>query len=112
MNLVDGATTFPVPAGNDAFLIRLEDAACRMEAVGQADLAAVLARNLAITRGLCAVDALLLMLYVRDVRNFEWWEHSVVAEEVPAQDRVKEVPAQDRVKEEPQQDCFGMSVAQ
>ena len=103
MNLVDGATTFPVPAGNDAFLIRLEDAARRMEAVGQADLAAVLARNLAITRGLCAVDALLLVLRVREVWNFEWWEHSVAAEEVPAQDPVEE---------EPQQDCFRMSVAQ
>ena len=64
------------------------------------------------TRSLCVVDALLLVLRVWEVRNFEWWEHSVVAEEVPAQDRVKEVPAQDRVKEEPQQDCFGMSVAQ
>ena len=73
-----------------------------MEAVGQGDLAAVLARNLAITRGLRAVDALLLMLRVWEVRNFEWWEQSVAAEEVPAQD-----PG-----EEPQQDCFGMSVAQ
>ena len=49
MNLVDGATTFPVPVGNDASLTRSEDAACHMEAVGQADLAAVLVRNLAIT---------------------------------------------------------------
>ena len=74
-----------------------------MEAVGRADLAAVLARNLAITRGLHAVDTLLLVLRVREVRNFEWWECSVAAEEVPAQDRVEE---------EPQQDCFRMSVAQ
>ena len=74
-----------------------------MEAVGWGDLAAVLVRNLAITRGLCAVDALLLMLCVWEVRNFEWWEHSVAAEEVPAQDRVEE---------EPQQDCFRMSIAQ
>ena len=103
MNLVDGATTFPVPVGNNASLARSEDVACRMEAVGQGDLAAVLARNLAITRGLRAVDALLLVLRVREVRNFEWWERSVVAEEVPAQDRVEE---------EAQQDCFGMSVAQ
>ena len=102
MNLVDGATTFPVLVGNDASLARSEDTARRMEAVGQADLAAVLARNLAITRGLRAVDALLLVLCVREVRNFEWWERSVAAEEVPAQDQV----------EEPQQDCFGMSVAQ
>ena len=49
------------------------------------------------------VDALLLVLHVREVRNFEWWECSVVAEEVPAQD-----PG----KEEAQQDCFRMSVAQ
>ena len=102
MNLVDGATTFPVPVGNDASLARSEDVARRMKAVGQGNLAAVLARNLAITRGLCVVDALLLMLCVREVRNFEWWERSVVAEDVPAQD-----PG-----EEPQQDCFGMLVAQ
>ena len=49
------------------------------------------------------MDALLLVLCVREVRNFEWWEHSVVAEEVPAQD-----PGEG----EPQQDCFGMLVAQ
>ena len=103
MNLVDGATTFPVPVGNDASLARSEDMARRMEAVGQGDLAAVLMRNLVITRGLRAVDALLLVLHVREVRNFEWWEHSVAAEEVPAQDRVEE---------EPQQDCFRMSVVQ
>ena len=73
-----------------------------MEAVGQGDLAAVVARNLVMTRSLCAVDALLLVLRVREVRNFEWWERSVV---------VEEVPAQDQVEEEPQQDCFGMLVA-
>ena len=49
------------------------------------------------------MDALLLVLCVQEVRNFEWWEHSVAAEEVPAQDLGEE---------EPQQDCFGMSVAQ
>ena len=103
MNLVDGATTFPVPVGNNTSLARLEDAVRRMEAVGRGDLAAIVARNLSITRGLCAADALLLVLRVREVRNFEWWEHSVAAEEVPAQD-----PGE----EEPQQDCFGMSVAQ
>ena len=102
MNLVDGVTTFPVPVGNDASLARSEDAIRRMEAVSQDDLAAVVARNLSITRGLRAVDALLLVLRVREVRNFEWWECSVAAEEVPAQD-----PG-----EEPQQDCFGMLVAQ
>ena len=103
MNLVDGATTFPVPVGNDVSLARSEDAAHRMEAVGWGDLAAVVARNLAITRGLCAVHALLLVLCVREVRNFEWWERLVAAEEVPVQDWVEE---------EPQQDCFGMLVAQ
>ena len=103
MNLVDGATTFPVPVGNDVSLARSEDTARCMEAVGRGDLAAVLARNLAITRGLCVVDALLLMLRVQEVQNFEWWERLVVAEEVPAQDQVEE---------EPQQDCFRMLVAQ
>ena len=77
--------------------------ACRMEAVGQGDLAVVLARNLAITRGLRGVDTLLLVLCVQEVWNFEWWECLVA---------VEEVPAQDRVEEEPQQDCFGMLVAQ
>ena len=102
MNLVDGVTTFPVPAGNDVSLTRSKDTACHMEAVGWDDLAVVLARNLAITRGLCVVDTLLLVLYVREVQNFEWGECSVVAEEVPAQDQV----------EEEEQDCFGMLVAQ
>ena len=103
MNLVDGVTTFPVPVGNNASLARSEDAARRMVAVGRGDLAAVLVRNLVITRGLCVVDALLLMLCVQEVQNFEWWERSVVAEEVPAQDPGEEGP---------QQDCFGMLVAQ
>ena len=103
MNLVDGATTFPVPVGNNMSLARSEDVVRRMEAVGRGNLAAVVARNLSITRSLCVVDALLLVLCVREVRNFEWWECSVVAEEVPAQDLGEE---------EPQQDCFGMSVAQ
>ena len=49
------------------------------------------------------MDALLLVLCVREVRNFEWWECSVVAEEVSTQDLGEE---------EPQQDCFGMLVAQ
>ena len=74
-----------------------------MEAVGRGNLAAVVARNLSMTRSLRAVDALLLVLHVWEVRNFEWWEHSVVVEEVPVQD-----PGE----EEPQQDCFGMSVVQ
>ena len=103
MNLVDGATTFLVPVGNNMSFTRSEDMACCMEAVGQGDLAVVLVRNLAITRGLCAVDALLLVLHVWEVQNFEWWECLVA---------VEEAPAQDRVEEEAQQDCFGMSVAQ
>ena len=80
-----------------------KDAVRRMEAVGWADLAAVVVRNLSITRSLRVVDTLLLVLHVWEVRNFEWWECSVAAEEVPAQD-----PGEG----EPQQDCFGMSVAQ
>ena len=103
MNLVDGATTFPVPVRSDASLVRSEDVARRMVAVGQGDLAAVVARNLSITRSVCVMDALLLVLRVQEVRNFEWWEHSVAAEEVPTQDPGEEGP---------QQDCFGMSVAQ
>ena len=103
MNLMDGAMTFPVLVKNNGSLTRSEDAARHMEVVSRGDLAAVLARNLAITRGLCVVDALLLVLRVQEVRNFEWWERLVAAEEVPAQDQVEE---------EPQQDCFGMSVAQ
>ena len=102
MNLVDGATTFPVPARNDTSLARSEDVVCRMEAIGRGDLAAVVVRNLLMTRSLRVVDALLLALRVREVWIFEWWERSVAAEEVPVQD-----PG-----EEPQQDCFGMSVAQ
>ena len=97
MNLVDGVTTFPVPVGNDMSLTRSEDVVRHMEAVSWGNLAVVLARNLAITRGLRVVNALLLVLCVREVWNFEWWERSVVA--------------QDRVEEESQQDCFGMSVA-
>ena len=95
--------TFPVPVGSDTSLTRSKDVVCHMEAVGRADLAVVVVRNLSITRSLRAVDALLLVLHVREVRNFEWWEHSVAAEEVPAQD-----PGEG----EPQQDCFRMSVAQ
>ena len=82
MNLVDGVTTFPVPVGSDASLARSEDVARRMEAVGRGDLAAVLARNLVITRGLRVVDALLLVLHVWEVQNFEWWECSVAVEEI------------------------------
>ena len=95
-------TSFPVPVRSDASLARSEDMICRMEAVGRANLAAILARNLAITRGLHAVDALLLVLCVREVWNFEWWEQLVAAERVPAQDWVVEG----------EQDCFGMSIAQ
>ena len=55
-----------------------------MEAVGQGDLAAILMRNLVISRMLCVVDILLLTLCVWEVRNFELWEQVRVAEEVPA----------------------------
>ena len=55
-----------------------------MEAVGQGDLAAVLMRNLAISRGLHAVDALLFTLHVWEVWNFELWEQTKAAERVPA----------------------------
>ena len=103
MNLVDGVTTFPVLVGSDASLARSEDAARHMAAVGQGDLAAVVVRNLSITRSICAMDALLLVLRVWEVRNFEWWERLVVAEEVPAQD-----PGEGEL----QQDCFRMLVAQ
>ena len=57
-----------------------------MEAISQGDLAAVLMRNLTISQGLHAVDALLLTLCIREVQNFELWEQERVAEEVPAQD--------------------------
>ena len=103
MNLVDGVTTFPVPVRNDTSLTRSEDVVHRMEAVSRGDLAVVVVRNLSITRSLHVVDALLLMLRVQEVRNFEWWEHSVVAEEVTVQDLGEEGPLQD---------CFGMSIAQ
>ena len=70
-----------------------------MEAVGQGDLAAILMRNLVISRMLCVVDILLLTLCVWEVRNFELWEQVRAAERVPAQDQ------------EGEQDCFRMSVA-
>ena len=72
-----------------------------MEAVGWDDLAVILTRNLVISRGLCAVDALLLVLCVWEVWNFEQWEQTRVAERVPAQDQVGER----------EMDCFGLSVA-
>ena len=71
-----------------------------MEAVGQGDLAVVLTRNLSISQGLCVVDALLLMLRVREVQNFELWEQERTVEGVPAQDQVVG-----------EQDGFRMSVA-
>ena len=84
MNLVAGVMTFPVPAGFDVSLARSEDTVHRMEAVGQRDLTVVLTRNLVISQGLHVVDALLLMLHVQEVRNFELWEQARAAEEVPA----------------------------
>ena len=101
MNLAVSVMTFPVPARFDASLIRSEDAVRQMEAAGWGVLAAVLTRNLAMSRGLHAVDALLLSLRVWEVLNFELWEQARAAERVPAQDRVREE----------ERDCFGMSVA-
>ena len=101
MNLVAGATTFPVPVGSYVSLARSKDVVHQIEAVGQGDLAAVLTRNLVISQGLHAVDALLLTLCVQEVQNFELWEQARAAERVPAQDWVGEE----------EQDCFGMSVA-
>ena len=94
-------TTFPVLAGFDMSLTRSEDAVHQMEAVGQGDLAAVLMRNLAISRGLHVVDTLLLALRVWEVWDFELWEQERAAERVLAQDRVGGG----------EQDCFGMLVA-
>ena len=92
--------TFPVLARFDGSLARSEDTVHQMEAVGQVALAAVLTRNLVISRGLHVVDALLLALHVREVQNFELWEQAREAERVPAQDQVGEE----------EQDCFGMLV--
>ena len=100
MNLVAGVVTFPVPARFNMSLARSENMVHQMEAVGQGDLAAVLMRNLAISWGLRAVDALLLALHVWEVQNFELWEQERVAEEVPAQDWVGE-----------ERDCFRGSMA-
>ena len=55
-----------------------------MEAVGWGDFAAVVVRNLSMTRSLRVVDTLLLVLHVQEVQNFEWWERLVAVEEVPA----------------------------
>ena len=81
-----GVISFPVPVGFDVSLTRSEDVVHQMEAQGQGDLAAVLMRNLAISQGLHAVDALLLTLCVWEVQNFELWEQLRVAKEVPVQD--------------------------
>ena len=40
-----------------------------------------------ISQGLRVVDALLLMLRVWEVQNFELWEQARMAKEVPAQDQ-------------------------
>ena len=101
MNLVAGVMSFPVPARFDASLVRSEDVARQMEDQGRGDLTTVLRRNLAISQGPHAVDALLLMLHVWEVRNFELWEQMRAVEEVPAQDQVVEGEL----------DCFGYSVA-
>ena len=102
MNLAAGARTFPVLARFNASLTRSKDMVCQMETVGRVVPAVVLMRNLVMSRGLCAVDALLLTLRVWEVQNFELWEQARAVERVPAQDWVREE----------EQDCFGMSVAQ
>ena len=94
MNLVAGVATFPVLAGFDTSFVRSEDAVHQMEAVGQDTLAVVLTRNLAISRGLCVVDALLLTLHVQEVWNFELWEQARGAERVPV--RVLPLPNKSR----------------
>ena len=81
-----GVISFPVLVRFDVSLTRSEDVVHQMEAQGQGDLAAVLTRNLAISQGLRAVDALLLTLCVREVQNIELWEQLRVAEEVLVQD--------------------------
>ena len=90
MNLVAGVTSFSVPVRFDASLARSEDTVCQMEDQGQGNLAVVLRRNLAISWCLRTVDTLLLALRVWEVRNFELWEQSRRAKEVPAQDQVVE----------------------
>ena len=72
-----------------------------MEAQGRGDLAAVLQRNLVISWGLCMVDALLLVLHVQEVLNFDWWEVERVSEGVLAQDQVVEL----------EMDCFRDCIA-
>ena len=101
MSLVAGVMTFPVLVGFNRSLARSEDTVHQIEAVGQGALAAVLTRNLAISRGLHVVDALLLVLHVWEVQNFELWEQARAAERVPVQDWVREE----------EQDCFRMLVA-
>ena len=70
-----------------------------METQGQGDLAAVLQRSLVISWGLHTVNALLLVLCVWEVLNFDWWEAERIAEGVPVQDLVVES----------EMDCFGDS---
>ena len=74
MNLVAGATTFPVLVRRDLSLKRSKDTVHRMEAHSWGDLAAVLQRNLVISWGLHAVDTLLLVLHVWEVLNVDQWE--------------------------------------
>ena len=61
-----------------------------MEAQGHLDVATMVWRNLLISWGLWAMDALLLAFCVWEVLNFEWWEVDQAAEVVPAQDLVEE----------------------
>ena len=61
----------------------------------------ILQRNLAISWGLHTVNALLLVLHVWEVLNFDQWEAERIAGGVPTQDPVVEA----------EMDCFGDSVA-
>ena len=63
--------TFPVLVGSDNSLERSKAAVQQMEAQGWGDLAAIVQRNLSITQGIHAVDALLLVFWVQEVLNFE-----------------------------------------
>ena len=101
MRLVGGTTTFPVPVRGNNSLKRSKAALQQMETQGWGNLAAVVQRNLSITRGICTVDALLLSFQVQEVLNFMWWEEERTAEGAPAQDPVVKSGM----------DCFGDSVA-
>ena len=100
MRLVGGTTTFPVPVRGNNSLKRSKAALQQMETQGWGNLAAVVQRNLSITRGTHTVNTLLLVFQVQEVLNFEQWEEERAMEGVPAQDPVVEL----------EMDCFRDSV--